>query len=102
MESHIMLLIFGILLIPLGIVNLMGNISTIHWYNRRTVRTEDVPKYGRLMGLATLIIGGSIILTSILLMIFSAEIFYGITVIGAVVGVILILYAQFKYNKGIF
>jgi len=102
MESYIMLLIFGVLLIPLGVVNLMGNISTIHWYNRRKVRTEDIPKYGRLMGLATLIISGSIILTAILLMIFSAEVFYVITLAGAVAGVILILYAQFKYNKGIF
>ena len=102
MESYIMLLIFGILLIPLGVVNLMGNISTIHWYNRRKVRAEDVPKYGRLMGLATLIISGSIILTAILLLLFSAEIFYAITLGGTIAGVILILYAQFKYNKGIF
>ena len=101
MESDLMLLIFGLLLLPLGIVNLMGNISTIHRYNRRKVSQEDAPKYGRLMGIATLIISGSAILTVILQMIFSLD-FSVILLAGAAAGVVLILVAQFKYNKGIF
>lgn len=101
MESDLMLLIFGLLLLPLGIVNLMGNISTVHRYNRRKVSQEDAPKYGRLMGIATLVISGSAILTAILQMIFPLD-FSVILLTGAAAGVVLILVAQFKYNKGIF
>ena len=48
--DHIALLILGIFIAIIGIVNIMGNISTIHSYNRRKVREEDVPKYGRAVG----------------------------------------------------
>jgi len=54
--DHIALLILGIFIAIIGIVNIMGNISTIHSYNRRKVREEDVPKYGRAVGTGTLII----------------------------------------------
>ena len=59
--DHIALLILGIFIAIIGIVNIMGNISTIHSYNRRKVREEDVPKYGRAVGTGTLIIGVSLI-----------------------------------------
>ena len=42
--DHIALLILGIFIAIIGIVNIMGNISTTHSYNRRKVREEDVPK----------------------------------------------------------
>lgn len=45
--EHLLLLVLGIFLSVLGIVNMKGNISTIHSYNRRKVKEEDVPKYGR-------------------------------------------------------
>lgn len=45
--DHIALLILGIFISVIGIVNMTGNISTIHSYNRRKVKEEDVPKYGR-------------------------------------------------------
>ena len=40
----IVLLILGVLISVIGIVNIMGNISTIHSYNRRKVKEEDMPK----------------------------------------------------------
>ena len=49
MENYL-LLIVGILLSVLGAVNIKGNIRTIHAYNRRNVREEDIPKYGRAVG----------------------------------------------------
>ena len=42
--DHIALLILGIFISVIGIVNMTGNISTIHSYNRRKVKEEDVPK----------------------------------------------------------
>ena len=59
--DNIALLILGIFISVLGIVNMTGNISTIHSYNRRRVKEEDVPKYGRTVGTGTLIIGASLI-----------------------------------------
>ena len=96
------MLIFGILIVCLGIMNFKGNISSIHWYNRRKVTKENEKKYGKYMGIGTIIIGSSLILNSILQMIFELEIFYCIIVIGVVVGLGFILYSQIKYNKGIF
>lgn len=48
--DHLLLLILGIFLSTLGTVNIKGNISTIHSYNRRKVKEEDVPKYGKAVG----------------------------------------------------
>lgn len=96
------MLIFGILIVCLGIMNFKGNISSIHWYNRRKVTKENEKKYGKYMGIGTIIIGSSLILNSILQMIFELEIFYCIIIIGVVVGLGFILYSQIKYNKGIF
>ena len=96
------MLIFGVLIVCLGIMNFKGNISSIHWYNRRKVAKENEKQYGKYMGIGTIVVGSSLILNSILQMIFGLEIFYGIIVIGVVVGLGFILYSQIKYNKGIF
>lgn len=100
--GYVFLLFLGVIIIIMGIINLRGNISTIHWYNRRRVSQADAPKYGKAMGLGTLIIGGSIALTAVLQMIFDREIIFYIILAGTVIGVSIMLYAQFKYNKGIF
>jgi hypothetical protein len=94
-------LILGIFISVIGIVNMTGNISTIHSYNRRKVREEDVPKYGRAVGTGTLIIGVSLIAAFVTT--FWSETAMSFIVIPAlVIGLGFILYAQFKYNKGIF
>ena len=99
--DQIALLILGIFISVIGIVNMTGNISTIHSYNRRKVREEDVPKYGRAVGTGTLIIGVSLIAAFVTT--FWSETAMSFIVIPAlVIGLGFILYAQFKYNKGIF
>lgn len=99
--EHLPLLILGLFLSALGIVNILGNVSTIHSYHRRRVREEDIPKYGRAVGTGTLVIGASFAAA------FLAELRWaGVTdriVLPALaVGLGFLLYAQFKYNKGIF
>ncbi len=100
--EYITLLVLGVIITLLGIPNLKGNISTVHWYNRRKVSEMDAPKYGKAMGLGSIIIGSSIVLTAILLVIFGYEFLYFIIIAGIIIGLVFILYAQFKYNKGIF
>ena len=75
--------------------------STIHSYNRRKVKEEDIPKYGKTVGTGTLIIGISLVLGFIVS--FWSEIIIDYIILPAViVGLGFILYGQFKYNKGIF
>ena len=98
---NIVLLILGVLISVIGIVNIMGNISTIHSYNRRKVKEEDIPKYGRAVGTGTLIIGVSLI-AAFVASFWNEKIMAFIVVPALVIGLGFILYAQFKYNKGIF
>ena len=99
--DNIALLILGIFISVIGIVNMTGNISTIHSYNRRKVKEEDVPKYGRAIGTGTLIIGASLI-AAFVTAFWSEKAMSFIVIPALVVGLGFILYAQFKYNKGIF
>ena len=45
--------IIGAVLLVIGILNMKGNISTIHRYHRHRVKEEDVLPFGRLMGAGT-------------------------------------------------
>ena len=99
--DNLMLLILGLFISAIGFVNIKGNISTIHSYNRRKVKEEDVPKYGKAVGTGTLIMGISLVLAFVAS--FWSELLIAIIVMPAfVVGIGFILYGQFKYNKGIF
>lgn len=92
------LLVLGLVICALGIINIKGNITTIHFYNRQRVQEEDVPKYGKAVGTGTLIMGLSLIVSAFL----KDEILPFIIIPCFIVGLIFILYGQFKYNKGIF
>ncbi len=100
--ENIALLVLGIMLIVIGAVNCSGNISTVHAYNRRRVREEDVPRYGRAVGTGTLIIGLSFIADFVLILLGLPVIAATVALAAIVVGLGFILYAQFKYNHGIF
>ena len=100
MENYL-LLIVGILLSVLGAVNLKGNIRTIHAYNRRNVKEEDIPKYGRAIGTGTLIIGLSLAAAFFISLCSEAVVSF-IVLPALAVGLAFILYGQLKYNHGIF
>lgn len=100
--EYIILLILGVCFIILGIFNIKGNISSIHWYNRRKITQETSKQYGKAMGIGSVIIGLSMSINAILQMIFKIETLWYITVIGIVIGLTFMLYGQIKYNKGIF
>ena len=101
--------ILGVILIVLGIMNMKGNISSLHWYHRQRVTEEDRKPFGKLVGLGTLIIGIALVISGILFWISEVTamelwLIIGcvITVVGIVVGLGLSFYAMIKYNKGIF
>ena len=99
----------GILVSILGIINMTGNISSLHWYHRQRVTEENRKPFGKLVGLGTLIIGLSMIVFGILFLIFEQTQLQAFVVIGLIelivsiiVGMIVSFYAMKKYNGGIF
>ena len=99
--DNIMMLILGLCISVIGIVNIKGNISTIHSYNRRRIKEEDIPKYGNVVGAGTLIMGLSLVL-GFIVSFWNEEIKGFIIAPAIIVGLGLMLYGQIKYNKGIF
>ena len=95
-------LAIGTLLTVLGIFNMKGNIASIHWYNRRKVTKENQKPYCMCMGLGTLIIGVSLIAAGIIQVFAGVEVGSILIAVGVVIGLVLMLYAQFKYNRGLF
>lgn len=92
----------GVIFIILGIFNMKGNIASIHWYNRRKVTKENQRAYCKLIGTGTTIMGIALILSAIAQIYISIETGAVITMIGTILGLILMVYAQIKYNKGLF
>ena len=101
-------IIIGLIIIALGIMNMMGNINTLHSYHRRRVAEEDRLPFGRRVGAGTIIVGASLIVKVVLQ--FVAEkaenpaldtIGTVILAAGGLVGFIIIILAMMKYNKGL-
>ena len=99
--ENVMLLVIGIVATVIGVVNIRRNISTIHSYNRRNVREEDVPLYGKAVGTGTLLIGVALIL-AYLVAFWKGGLAPYIAIPVLVLGFACILYGQIKYNHGIF
>ena len=102
LRATIGMLGLGIVFILLGIFNMCGNIGSIHWYNRRKVTKENQKAYCLVMGLGTLIIGITLIAATIVQVLAGVEQGAFVILGGVVIGFSLMLYAQFKYNKGLF
>ena len=109
MTGYFVSFLLGFLCVVLGILNMRGNISSLHSYHRHRVSEADRIPFGKKVGLGTMIIGIGVMLFSAL----SAVAFYtgndvfsfvGTVVLlsGLVVGLALSFYAMIKYNKGIF
>ena len=50
MFEGIALPLLGGFLIALGILNIRGNLSSIHWYQRQRITQETARPYGKWMG----------------------------------------------------
>lgn len=99
--ENILMLILGLFISVIGIINMLGNISTIHSYNRTKVKEEDIPSYGRAVGIGTLAIGLGLII-SFFLSLWKEEYIEYAMIPAVVVGILFILYGQIRYNKGLF
>jgi hypothetical protein len=109
MIEVIVTFIVGIICIVIGIMNIRGNVSMLHEYHTKNVKEEDKESFGRLVGTGMLVLGGSIIVYSILktLTIQLEDKIYIIIgtiimIVGVIIGIFISFYAMKKYNDGIF
>ena len=109
MANYIVPIIIGVVAIFIGVQNLRGNISSLHKYHRKRVSEKDILPFGRLVGIGTILVGDAVILKACFE--FAADSTGNpiYSTIGSilltlcfVVGFSFILFAMFKYNKGIF
>ena len=102
MVEFIIQIIIGLVLIIIGIFNMKGNISMLHSYHRKRVKKEDVIPFGKKVGIGIIIIGITIILAGVFTILNYSHISNVVLSIGITMGITIIFYAMFKYNKGIF
>lgn len=95
-------LVLGAILLVLGLFNLRGNIASVHWYNRRKVKGEDQLPYCRWVGGGTAVIGGGVMLYGLLHTLWPMEWTGYVLLALLAAGLGMILFAQFRYNRGIF
>ena len=98
---NIGLLIVGVMVSFVGVVNMTGDVRTIKKYHRLRVRAEDIPKYGRAHGIGGLIMGLSCI-AGFIASLWSETLMALIILPCVAIGLGFMLYAQLKYNGGIF
>lgn len=109
MAAFITIAGLGVLISVLGIINMTGNISSLHWYHRQRVTEENIKPFGKLVGFGTLIIGVAMIVFGALFLIYEKTQLELLVIIGTVelflgiiLGTIISFYAMKKYNGGIF
>ena len=109
MTSYIGAIVVGLICIVLGIMNMRGNISSLHSYHRKRVSEEDRLPFGRKIGLGTVICGVSLTVFGVLSAVSyktGAQVFTLVgavlLIVGLIAGLVLSFWAMIKYNKGIF
>lgn len=109
MAIFITMVSLGVLIAVMGIINMTGNISTLHSYHRHRVTEEDRKPFGRLVGLGTLLCGLAVITFGALFFAFERTGHESLVIVGTALliaglaaGLAVSFYAMIKYNKGIF
>ena len=109
MFPFIVCLVLGCFIIAMGVVNMRGNLSTLHSYHYHRVAEKDRKPFGRLVGIGTVLAGASVAIYGIFLFIYEKTqsdlaIWIGVPLLiaGIVAGLVVSFYAMIKYNKGIF
>ncbi|MBE6576819.1 MAG: hypothetical protein E7653_01610 [Ruminococcaceae bacterium] len=109
MTAFLITAFLGLLLIVIGIINMTGNISSLHWYHRQRVAKEDIKPLGKRVGIGTILCGAAIIFFGAMSLIYELTSLMPLMWIGSTVmliciaiGIFITLKAIIKYNKGLF
>ena len=102
MKENITSLILAIACFVIAKAHFEGNVSSIHSYHLRRIHEKDLKDYARTMGIGMMIIGLGCFM-NLLARLFHLFLLGEIgMMIGIVVGMVIMIYAQMKYNHGIF
>ena len=100
MVEFAVLLVLGIAVIVMGIVTATGNLIFIKKRNKKNVNEYDRLLFGRLSGIACIIIGIGMVISSILIRVFENDDVVVFSLIPfIVVGGVLAIFASIKYNR---
>jgi len=103
LSYFITMLIIGILIILLGyLIGFKGKIQLIHSYHYKNVKDKDKKAYTRIIGFGTGVIGAFITIGAFLYLGFGTAGASSAILPGLILGFGIIVYAQYKYNGGIF
>lgn len=107
--SAIVTALVGALVCYFASKHIKGDISSLHSYHRKNVKDEDVPAFGKEVGLGTMIIGIAVIIMGAFNAVAVATTVELLTTIGMVIMLIGLVVGSFftframkKYNGGIF
>ena len=102
MMENISYLLMSITCFVFAYAHFKGNVSLVHSYHKRKIKQENLMSYSKTMGVGMLICGLGCLM-NLLARLFHLFILGKIgVVIGLVVGIVMMIYAQMKYNHGIF
>ena len=109
MEIFAIAALIGVIISALGLKNMYGRVSALHWYHCRRVEPYDVRAFGKLAGIGLLSMGVASFLFGLSFLFFDTydevwSIFLGslALIFGITVYAVLTIVAMVKYNKGIF
>ena len=109
MATFLPSMIVGVIVIVIGVLNMMGNISFLHSYHRHRVTEENRKPFGKLVGIGTVINGISILIFGTLMLVYEKTQITAFSIsatalllVGIVLGLIVTFRAMLKYNGGIF
>ena len=108
MIEGIITIVVGVVCIVIGALNGKGNISMLHSYHIDNIKEEDKLPFGKELGVAMFIVGGSLLINGVFAIIaevLTDETYLGIGMgimgVGLVIGCALALKTIKKYNKKI-
>ncbi len=102
MKQNITYAILAIVCFVFAYGHFQGNVSLVHSYHKSRIAQKDMIAYAKTFGVGMLIIGVGCTL-ALLLRLLQLYLFSDIIMfIGIFMGVLVMIYAQFKYNHGIF
>ena len=109
MEAFWTTAVLGTLLLLMGIANRMGDLRSLHRYHRRRVAEADLPAMGKAVGLGTILCGVACLFYACFHLLaewtaWHVLLWIGIggLLLGMSLGLVLMLRAILKYNKGLF
>ena len=100
--DFIPMLALGLCVLVVGVLTVMKNPTTLHWFPCKNVAEKEMDAFARTEGAGAVIAGAGMAATAVIQMIhYALEVWY-VALIAMTVGAVVIFYGQSRYNGSIF